>query len=215
MTDAYRKVGRGGAGNFYSPKDVEDVEKAAQARADADPEAQKAAVSPTAAADEPPSDPAQHPSSTPSSSSTARHPYSTASYARTGRGGAGNFVDPVVAAAAQIVTTHAQPRPATVHTTGNQSFAASSSSAAARRDHPSLTTTTTTTGYSGRGGAGNWTADDSQHAYEEEADRKRRAALDAKVVDAVTAGLPSPIRAHTRYNPHRGPVAGSGTFEEM
>jgi hypothetical protein len=29
MTDAYKKVGRGGAGNFYSKKDVEDVSKAA------------------------------------------------------------------------------------------------------------------------------------------------------------------------------------------
>jgi hypothetical protein len=31
MTDVYKKVGRGGAGNFYSKKDVEDVSKAAAA----------------------------------------------------------------------------------------------------------------------------------------------------------------------------------------
>ncbi|GJC86468.1 hypothetical protein ColLi_09306 [Colletotrichum liriopes] len=28
MSDVYRKTGRGGSGNFYSKKDVEDVEKA-------------------------------------------------------------------------------------------------------------------------------------------------------------------------------------------
>jgi hypothetical protein len=31
MTDVYKKVGRGGAGNFYSKKDVEDVSKVAAA----------------------------------------------------------------------------------------------------------------------------------------------------------------------------------------
>jgi hypothetical protein len=31
MTDVYKKVGRGGAGNFYSKKDIEDVSKAAAA----------------------------------------------------------------------------------------------------------------------------------------------------------------------------------------
>ena len=29
--DIFRRTGRGGAGNFYSPKDVEDVEKKTQA----------------------------------------------------------------------------------------------------------------------------------------------------------------------------------------
>jgi hypothetical protein len=31
MTDVYKKVGRGGAGNFYSKKDIEDVSKEATA----------------------------------------------------------------------------------------------------------------------------------------------------------------------------------------
>jgi hypothetical protein len=31
MTEMYKKVGRGGAGNFYNKKDVEDVSKAAAA----------------------------------------------------------------------------------------------------------------------------------------------------------------------------------------
>src|SRR3954452_15601742 len=30
MSEPYKKVGRGGAGNFYSPKDIEDVSKAAE-----------------------------------------------------------------------------------------------------------------------------------------------------------------------------------------
>jgi hypothetical protein len=195
MADAYRKVGRGGAGNFYSLKDIEDVEKAAQAKSDADPEAQKPSP-----ADELPSDPGQGPSTTAPASSSSPLDAATAGYARTGRGGAGNFVEPVVSAAAQIAQ-HAQPRPATVHSTGNQS-----SAPAAPPRQPA------TTGHSGRGGAGNWTSDDSQRAYEEEADHKRRAALDAKVVDDVTAGLREPGRAVTRYNPHRraGPGNGAG-----
>jgi hypothetical protein len=31
MAEAYKKVGRGGAGNFYSKKDVQDVAKATEA----------------------------------------------------------------------------------------------------------------------------------------------------------------------------------------
>jgi hypothetical protein len=30
MTEPYKKVGRGGAGNFYSPQDIEVVNKAAE-----------------------------------------------------------------------------------------------------------------------------------------------------------------------------------------
>ncbi|KAK1992925.1 hypothetical protein LX36DRAFT_674219 [Colletotrichum falcatum] len=67
MSDVYRKTGRGGSGNFYSKKDVEDVEKANPE----DLEAQKTANA-TAAATGP----------------------TAGGYARGGRGGAGNFHDP-------------------------------------------------------------------------------------------------------------------------
>ncbi|KAK4456285.1 hypothetical protein QBC34DRAFT_420016 [Podospora aff. communis PSN243] len=71
-SDVYRRVGRGGAGNWYSKKDVEEAEKA---QASADLEAQKAAVTPAPATDSAPV------------------------YARAGRGGAGNFKDQASAAA--------------------------------------------------------------------------------------------------------------------
>ncbi|TQN66858.1 hypothetical protein CSHISOI_08562 [Colletotrichum shisoi] len=70
MSDVYRKTGRGGSGNFYSKKDVEDVEKANPE----DVEAQKTNNATVA-------------STTSSTSPTA------GGYARAGRGGAGNFHD--------------------------------------------------------------------------------------------------------------------------
>jgi len=69
--DAYRRTGRGGAGNFYSPADVEEVNKAA---ASEDLEAQS--VSPDAAS---------------RAASNAQPP---PEYLHTGRGGAGNWVAP-------------------------------------------------------------------------------------------------------------------------
>ena len=66
--DVYRRVGRGGTGNFYSKKEVEDVEKASKAATDL--EAQKTEPS---SLDEVGPAPAQ--------------------YSRAGRGGAGNFYE--------------------------------------------------------------------------------------------------------------------------
>ncbi|KAF5501028.1 hypothetical protein CGCS363_v006638 [Colletotrichum siamense] len=70
MSDVFRKVGRGGAGNFYSKKDVEDVEKAKPEDAEAQKDAAAAATT-----------------TSPTSSSNG------SAYARAGRGGAGNFYD--------------------------------------------------------------------------------------------------------------------------
>lgn len=72
----YRRVGRGGAGNWYSKKDVEEAEKI---QAAADLEAQKLAATPAAVA--------------------AAAEGSAPAYARAGRGGAGNFKDAATAAA--------------------------------------------------------------------------------------------------------------------
>ncbi|KAI1854599.1 hypothetical protein JX266_000717 [Neoarthrinium moseri] len=211
MADAYRKVGRGGAGNFYSKQ---DIEQAAKSTSPSDLEAQK----PAPPADEPPSDPAQPPAPGPPSSSTP-------AYARTGRGGAGNYVDSSTAAAASAgISSQAQARPATVHTTGNQSFAQpTTGSGNTTAGGPVFSTSTerpprTGGGLTGRGGAGNWTADESQRVFDEEQDRKRREALDAKVFDDVRAGLQEPGRAHTRVHPHRGVPgkgAGQGGFEDI
>ncbi|KAL8370341.1 hypothetical protein RB595_000630 [Gaeumannomyces hyphopodioides] len=68
--EVYKRVGRGGAGNFYSKKDVEDVAKASKVPTDL--EAQTTA-------------------------SSLVHPPATiggpTQYSRAGRGGAGNFYD--------------------------------------------------------------------------------------------------------------------------
>ncbi|KAK4217963.1 hypothetical protein QBC37DRAFT_413641 [Rhypophila decipiens] len=71
----YRRVGRGGAGNWYSKKDVEEAEKAQQ---QADIEAQKQNIASAAG-------PAN-----PIAASTQYH--------RAGRGGAGNFHEPATTA---------------------------------------------------------------------------------------------------------------------
>ncbi|TDZ24248.1 hypothetical protein Cob_v003031 [Colletotrichum orbiculare MAFF 240422] len=68
MSDVFRKVGRGGAGNFFSKKDVEDAQKASPEDVEAQKDAATAATtSPTSATTNP------------------------SGYARAGRGGAGNF----------------------------------------------------------------------------------------------------------------------------
>lgn len=205
MADAYRKVGRGGAGNFYSQKDIEDVTKNAESSRDL--EAQKPAP-----ADEPPSDPAEPPSNQPPS---AGAPSSTPVYARTGRGGAGNFVDPLTASSSNV-RSGAQPHPATVHSTGNQSFAHSSQSSG----QPTDPATSSSTGaqrapprLSGRGGAGNWSSGESQGLVDEEQERKRREAIDKDIFADVKAGLREPGRAHTRVHPH-GRGGGPRGLEE-
>ncbi|KXH66021.1 hypothetical protein CSAL01_09599 [Colletotrichum salicis] len=67
MSDVFRKVGRGGSGNFFSKKDVDDAEKATPE----DIEAQK--------------------STDVAASSTSP---TSSGYVRAGRGGSGNYVDP-------------------------------------------------------------------------------------------------------------------------
>lgn len=188
MADAYRKVGRGGAGNFYSKKDVEEVTKSQTS----DPEAQRPVP-----ADEPPSDPAEAPATGPPIVDTGAS--STPAYARTGRGGAGNFVDPQTASSATI-RAPAQPHPATVHTTGNQSLAGSTSSQPAPR-------------LSGRGGAGNYATGEQRIIDGGEQERKRKEAIDNDIFADVRAGLQEPGRAHTRVSPH-GRGGGPNGLEE-
>ncbi|KAK0748672.1 hypothetical protein B0T21DRAFT_344301 [Apiosordaria backusii] len=68
--DVFRRTGRGGAGNFYSKKDVEDVQKATAASADLEAQAD---LTKTATA--------------------VQQQQAPTSYSRGGRGGAGNFYD--------------------------------------------------------------------------------------------------------------------------
>ncbi|KAI9891100.1 MAG: hypothetical protein M1814_003299 [Vezdaea aestivalis] len=72
-SEAYRKVGRGGAGNFYTKSDIAKQE----ARLSADVEAQTAPLT-----------------SSETMQSVAATPSSQNAYAHMGRGGAGNFYSP-------------------------------------------------------------------------------------------------------------------------
>ncbi|KAK6219077.1 hypothetical protein LQW54_002579 [Pestalotiopsis sp. IQ-011] len=212
MSDVYRKVGRGGAGNFYSQNDVEEhmAQASSASGGDGDLEAQKPAP-----ADDVPSDPAieqhQQPAAATSTSAAGSSGDAPAYGVRTGRGGAGNFIDPLTASSSSepTVRQHAQPRPPTVHTTGNQSFFLKQQQKEAENSAapPRL---------SGRGGAGNWGGGPSEaerKTVDDEQERKRREAIDKGIFDDVRAGLQEPGRAHTRVQPH-GRDAGMRGFEE-
>ncbi|KAK3692526.1 hypothetical protein B0T22DRAFT_447464 [Podospora appendiculata] len=83
----FRRVGRGGAGNWYSKQDIEDAEKKTQA-ADLEGQKTKQASAPLAA------------------TTTAANAASTAAaYARGGRGGAGNFAPPTAVSGIDASTT--------------------------------------------------------------------------------------------------------------
>ncbi|OTA91551.1 hypothetical protein M434DRAFT_397077 [Hypoxylon sp. CO27-5] len=180
MADVYRRSGRGGAGNFYSQKDIEEVtKKAAESK---DPEAQNPQHFPD---DEPPTDPADVPSQTASQFVSAA---SSGTYARSGRGGAGNFVDP-----AGISEGSALPTSSSTTTT-----------AVSRPHQPPPTNPRS--GLSGRGGAGNWTSTEEtkEEVYDPEQEHKRREALDANILKDIRESLPQPPKIHYMHGPGRG-----------
>ncbi|KAI1384565.1 uncharacterized protein F4822DRAFT_366940 [Hypoxylon trugodes] len=82
MADVYRRSGRGGAGNFYSQKDIDEATK----RQPEDLEAQKHIPH-----DEPPTDPADVPAQ--AAPVVSNNAGGMTGYSRSGRGGAGNFVE--------------------------------------------------------------------------------------------------------------------------
>ncbi|OTB17874.1 hypothetical protein K445DRAFT_315612 [Daldinia sp. EC12] len=185
MADAvYRCTGRGGAGNFYSQKDIEEVAK----RKSEDLEAQK---SQTLADDEPLTDPADGPAplvATPTVSSNGGDgSVSVRTYARSGRGGAGNFID---VPSSSIATA---PPP--------------SSPKSQDQSHPQPQSPRRGGALSGRGGAGNWTTQ-SEHGesepYDQEQERKRREALDAHILRDIRDSLPQPPKIHYMHGPGRG-----------
>ncbi|KAI1413697.1 hypothetical protein F5Y13DRAFT_160883 [Hypoxylon sp. FL1857] len=181
MADVYRRSGRGGAGNFYSQKDIEEVTKKAAAEPK-DLEAQNPHHLPD---DEPPTDPADVPPQTASQIASAT---SSGAYARSGRGGAGNFVDP-----ASILEGPTLPPSSTTTT------------AASRPQQPPPAAPRS--GLSGRGGAGNWTSTEGEgkgEVYDPEQEHKRRAALDADILKGIRESLPQPPKIHYMHGPGRG-----------
>ncbi|KUI65387.1 hypothetical protein VM1G_00746 [Cytospora mali] len=101
MSDVFQRTGRGGAGNYYSQKDVEEAQKAQRAN---DLEAQKEDSS--TAAEEAPLPPASAPAS------------HAPQYVRVGRGGAGNYSEPATVAASQDVQDVVDQTTAAVRATG-------------------------------------------------------------------------------------------------
>ncbi|RWA12409.1 hypothetical protein EKO27_g2707 [Xylaria grammica] len=164
MSDAYLRTGRGGAGNFYSQKDVEEAATKDKAE---DVEAQK----PTASLD------------ANSTAPSALSPASVGIYARSGRGGAGNFVP-------------SSNLPTTTNTSLSSSPYTSASSAQPLGSSK----------YSGRGGAGNWTDGESEGAKraKDEQDRRRKEALDAGIAQEIRASIPQPPRTYHLHEPGRG-----------
>ncbi|KAK1702676.1 hypothetical protein BDP67DRAFT_550273 [Colletotrichum lupini] len=182
MSDVFRKVGRGGSGNFFSKKDVDDAEKAK-------PEVTRETVCPSRAIRSLPKmihgkqDIEAQKSTDVAASSTS--PTSTG-YVRAGRGGSGNYVDPTSLPGTKQQEELASKTQAAV----NASIARS----AAR-------------GASGRGGAGNYTGGvvPGAEASEEE-EVKRKEALEKKIIEDVEAGLPMPPKAfhHTTKKEEEG-----------
>ncbi|KAI0439604.1 hypothetical protein F4803DRAFT_32618 [Xylaria telfairii] len=177
MSNAYMRTGRGGAGNFYSQKDVDDAATKDSAE---DIEAQK-----TPTLDDNSTAP-----STPSTSAAG-------AYARSGRGGAGNFVS---------ATPSTLPG---ISSSSSTSFAPSSTGAP--RSPPGAST------YSGRGGAGNWAAEsEGATRAKEEQDRRRKEALDAGIAQEIRASLPrQPRRTYHLHAPGRGRRPENGDDEGM
>ncbi|KAH6687145.1 hypothetical protein F5X68DRAFT_275736 [Plectosphaerella plurivora] len=144
-SDAYRRVGRGGAGNYLSKETVDKAE----AQAD-NLDLEKQSTNATAAA----------------------VPHKD-QYARAGRGGAGNFVDPATLPNAQQQEEAAD----RTKTAVNASIAR------------------TNKGYSGRGGAGNWT--NVVPGEEDTANIDGQEELQRRVVEDVERGLARPDKVHT------------------
>lgn len=166
---AFRKVGRGGAGNFYSSHQVDNADRVhapslpfprdPDSQALQDLEAQERSAAPPDAF-----------------SSSGGH-----AFARAGRGGAGNYVDP-----AQLPDAHEQ-----------EEAVAAAVSARRKQQHPRG-------GLAGRGGAGNWKPEDESGLDEEK--KSWGEELERKAREMVDKGLKMPEKIHQSH--HKGEVDG-------
>ncbi|KAI5926568.1 hypothetical protein F4810DRAFT_655004 [Camillea tinctor] len=174
MADVYRRTGRGGAGNFYSQKDVDEVNAAAANTKDL--EAQKTPST---------SDPSTHPHPLRSSpiiygSGCPEIPLRSSS----GRGGAGNFTAPSTTNPSSSTT----PPPTTTTTDLSTS----------------PTTGGTISGRGGAGNWTSSQTGGEERGEMEEAEREkqRRADLAREVRESVLPRLPPKI--HYMHGPGRG-----------
>ncbi|KAI1089649.1 hypothetical protein F5B19DRAFT_360603 [Rostrohypoxylon terebratum] len=192
MADVYRRSGRGGAGNFYSQEDIEEATKGKRE----DIEVQK----PQPLADDKSSnDPADVSAriAAPMANTNADNGSGNGAklYSRSGRGGAGNFVDVPSSTSIDLTPGSTASKPA-----------APPSSPPSTSDTQSYTLPTQPPArgaLSGRGGAGNWVSTNPETAYDPEQERKRREALDAHILQDIRESLPQPPKIHYMHRPGR------------
>ncbi|KAK4245397.1 hypothetical protein C7999DRAFT_43064 [Corynascus novoguineensis] len=184
-SDVFRRIGRGGAGNFYSKQDIQAVEKASET----DLEAQ----------DQPLADLNLTRTRTAGTNSgTDPKP----NYARSGRGGAGNFTFPSASASTSTSASASAPAAADAQTefeaaNRDEALAEADRAETAAAVAASLATKSKTGGLSGRGGAGNWRTGDGRSTEEKEEERKAIEELEKRVLNEVSGELPPPARAYT------------------
>ncbi|KAL2074776.1 hypothetical protein VTL71DRAFT_8555 [Oculimacula yallundae] len=163
MSDAYRKVGRGGAGNYYSKQDIADATKNANDTS---------------------SLPTTNPSSTPSASTNKPAP--TPEYLHTGRGGAGNFIQPSTLQSSGLKQTSED-----MHSTETTRPSEAPEQRVMGSSKPNYR--------GGRGGAGNYYDDGEEKRRieeERELEEKRKVELAGRVEEDVERGLRRPERAY-------------------
>ncbi|RDW71108.1 hypothetical protein BP5796_04882 [Coleophoma crateriformis] len=202
--DVYKKVGRGGAGNFYSKKDIEDVK--GKGKAD-DVEAQSPtstrALAAAIAASQPPPE-----------------------YQHTGRGGAGNWIQPtelVTQGLSQAAAREENPTAESINSSlpTPHSPSATPKSPTARAQRPRLppssssSSSTTTARYrGGRGGAGNYSVPDTaamkaeREKKEKEEEEKAIKLVEERIRQDVEAGLAKPAKAY-------GGIGGAWELRDM
>ncbi len=177
-TDVFRRAGRGGAGNYWSKKDIEEAERTLPKVCLALPTSRVECAN--ACCRRLPSNPAANAAGGPQELDAQKKvPGASADaagqsgpvYNRAGRGGAGNFHDTDTVAEVLEKEEEAQ--------RARAALAASSAKPKA--------------GLSGRGGLGNWT-DNSQEAEEDE--RKKKQAMEARILQDVELGLAMPARTY-------------------
>ncbi|KAI1437701.1 hypothetical protein GGR50DRAFT_21109 [Xylaria sp. CBS 124048] len=175
MSDAYIRTGRGGAGNFHAPKDIDDV---ATKEDTTIVEAQNS----TAPSQPPPAGPG--------------------GYVRSGRGGAGNFVmAPSDTLPPATSSSSSSPSSPSNPTQDPNSVAVSVSVSVSAPARPAPTEPK----HMGRGGAGNWIDAETTRRATEEQEQRRKEALDAGFAQEIRASLPQqPPRTYHLHAPGRG-----------
>ncbi|KAH6719961.1 hypothetical protein DL95DRAFT_145699 [Leptodontidium sp. 2 PMI_412] len=161
MSDVYRKVGRGGAGNYYSKQDIVDATKNT-----GDIESQT-------------------PSSTTVNTSTS-HSSPAPEYLHTGRGGAGNWVQP-----SELKSHGLTQQSEDMHSTATTRPAEAPAQRVLGSSKPTYR--------GGRGGAGNYFDDGEEKRRveeEERREREREREVQGRVEEDVERGLKRPERAY-------------------